>query len=124
MSPDAREASPATCLNIPALRVTLLLNTRRKRGDTTAAEQLIRKFADRFWSTEWPDSSRPAVFFDPRASTRTARPVSCRHIVAVDESSSSPPPTHRGCPTAAGLARGMTQVRDRWGATRSVQLEV
>jgi len=52
---------------IPALQVTLLLNIQRKRGDTTAAEQLVRKFADRFWSTEWPGSSRPAVFFDPRA---------------------------------------------------------
>src|SRR5207249_3071592 len=33
----------------PGLTVTLLLNIQRKRGDTTAAEQLVRKFADRFW---------------------------------------------------------------------------
>ena len=51
----------------PALRVTLLLNIQRKRGDTTASDQLIRKFADRFWKTDWPGSSRPSVFFDPRA---------------------------------------------------------
>ncbi len=38
----------------PGLRVTLLLNIQRKRGDTTAAEQLVRKFADRFWGTDWP----------------------------------------------------------------------
>jgi len=49
------------------LRVTLLLNIQRKRGDTTSAEQLVRRFADRFWSTEWPGSSRPGVFYDPRA---------------------------------------------------------
>src|SRR4029077_10258837 len=30
------------------LRVTLLLNIQRKRGDTTAADHLVRKFADRF----------------------------------------------------------------------------
>ncbi len=51
----------------PALRVTLLLNIQRKRGDTTAAEQLVRRFADRFWKTDWPGSSRPSVFYDPRA---------------------------------------------------------
>ncbi len=49
------------------LRVTLLLNIQRKWGDTTAAEQLVRKFADRFWKTEWPGSSRPTVYYDPRA---------------------------------------------------------
>jgi len=49
------------------LRVTLLLNIQRKRGDTTAADQLVRKFADRFWDTDWPGVSRPSVFYDPRA---------------------------------------------------------
>jgi phosphatidylserine/phosphatidylglycerophosphate/cardiolipin synthase-like enzyme len=51
----------------PALRVTLLLNIQRKRGDTTASRQLVRGFADRFWKTDWPGSSRPSVFYDPRA---------------------------------------------------------
>ena len=51
----------------PALRVTLLLNIQRKRGDTTSSEQLVRKFAERFWKTDWPGSSRPRVFYDPRA---------------------------------------------------------
>ena len=49
------------------LRVTLLLNIQRKRGDTTAAEQLVRRFADRFWKTDWPGSVRPSVYYDPRA---------------------------------------------------------
>jgi phosphatidylserine/phosphatidylglycerophosphate/cardiolipin synthase-like enzyme len=49
------------------LRVTLLLNIQRKRGDTTAADHLVRKFADRFWTTDWPGASRPSVFYDPRA---------------------------------------------------------
>ena len=51
----------------PGLRVTLLLNVERKRGDTTATEQLVRRFADRFWKTDWPGSARPQVFYDPRA---------------------------------------------------------
>jgi len=51
----------------PALHVTLLLNIQRKRGDTTTADGLVRKFADRFWGSDWPGSARPVVFFDPRA---------------------------------------------------------
>jgi phosphatidylserine/phosphatidylglycerophosphate/cardiolipin synthase-like enzyme len=49
------------------LRVALLLNIQRRRGDTTAAEQLVRRFADRFWMTDWPGSARPNVYYDPRA---------------------------------------------------------
>ena len=52
---------------VSALEVTLMLNIQRKRGDTTAAEQLVRRFADRLWSTEWPGSTRPRVFYDPRS---------------------------------------------------------
>jgi phosphatidylserine/phosphatidylglycerophosphate/cardiolipin synthase-like enzyme len=49
------------------LHVTLLLNIQRKRGDSTAADQLVRRFADRFWKTDWPGTSRPSVYYDPRA---------------------------------------------------------
>jgi len=51
----------------PGLQVTLLLNVQRKRGDTSAADQLVRRFADRFWKHEWPGTARPRVFYDPRA---------------------------------------------------------
>lgn len=51
----------------PELQVTLLLNIERKRGDTTAADQLVRRFAERFWRTDWPGSARPRVFYDPRS---------------------------------------------------------
>jgi phosphatidylserine/phosphatidylglycerophosphate/cardiolipin synthase-like enzyme len=51
----------------PGLRVTLLLNIQRARGDTTAASSVVRRFADRFWSKDWPGSLRPRVYFDPRA---------------------------------------------------------
>lgn len=52
---------------VPQLQVVLLLNIQRKRGDTTNAEHLIRRFANRFWTDEWPGKSRPQVFYDPRA---------------------------------------------------------
>jgi len=51
----------------PEIQVTLLLNIQRKKGDTTAPDQLVRKFADRFWSTDWPGQSRPRVYYDPRS---------------------------------------------------------
>lgn len=51
----------------PNLRVTLLLNIQRHRGDTTAAHSLVRRFADHFWRTDWPGSSRPEVYYDPRS---------------------------------------------------------
>jgi phosphatidylserine/phosphatidylglycerophosphate/cardiolipin synthase-like enzyme len=51
----------------PALHVTLLLNIQRQRGNSAASEQLVRRFADHFWKTDWPGSSRPSVFYDPRA---------------------------------------------------------
>jgi phosphatidylserine/phosphatidylglycerophosphate/cardiolipin synthase-like enzyme len=66
----------------PGLSVTLLLNIQRKRGDTTAADQLVRRFADRFWSVEWPGSSRPAVFYNP-SSLVTDGPTGVLHAKAV-----------------------------------------
>ena len=51
----------------PDLAVTLLLNVQRGRGDTTAADHLVRRFADRFWEQEWPGAARPRVFYDPRS---------------------------------------------------------
>lgn len=67
---------------VPDLRVTLLLNIQRRRGDTTAAEELVRRFADRLWKTEWPGTSRPAVFYDPRALD-TNEPSGVLHAKAV-----------------------------------------
>ena len=53
--------------SVPGLDATLLLNIQRGRGDTTARDQLVRRFADQFWTRDWPGDSRPAVYYDPRA---------------------------------------------------------
>ena len=66
----------------PDLHVTLLLNIQRRRGDTTKAEELVRKFADRFWGTDWPGSSRPRVYYDPR-SLELSGPGGVLHAKAV-----------------------------------------
>ena len=65
--PRAFEVLARRMETTPGLQVTLLLNIQRRKGETTAADQLVRKFADRFWKTDWPGTSRPRVFYDPRA---------------------------------------------------------
>ena len=67
---------------IPDLQVTLLLNIQRKRGDTTAPDQLVRRFADRFWTTDWPGEARPRVYYDPR-SLELDGPTGVLHAKAV-----------------------------------------
>jgi phosphatidylserine/phosphatidylglycerophosphate/cardiolipin synthase-like enzyme len=71
----------------PGLRVTLLLNIQRRRGDTTASEHLVRKFADRFWTIDWPGTTRPGVFYDPRAlePEGPAGVLHAKAVVADDE---------------------------------------
>ena len=67
---------------IPGLEVTLLLNIERRRGDTTAADSLVRRFADEFWGREWPGAARPKVYFDPR-SLEMGSPTGVLHAKAV-----------------------------------------
>jgi phosphatidylserine/phosphatidylglycerophosphate/cardiolipin synthase-like enzyme len=52
---------------VPGMRATLLLNIQRKRGETMDGDHLVRRFADRFWTTDWPGTRRPSVYYDPRA---------------------------------------------------------
>lgn len=66
----------------PGLRVVLLLNIQRGRGDTTAPKHLVRKFADRFWGTDWPGEARPEVYYDPR-SLELGGPEGVLHAKAV-----------------------------------------
>jgi len=65
--PRAFESVARRMEGLPLLRVKLLLNLQRRSGDKSSSDQLVRRFAERFWSEEWPGSSRPQVYFDPRA---------------------------------------------------------
>ncbi len=71
----------------PQLKVTLLLNIERRHGDTTAADTLVRRFADRFWGKAWPGKSRPRVFYDPRsvADDGPGGVLHAKAVVADDE---------------------------------------
>jgi phosphatidylserine/phosphatidylglycerophosphate/cardiolipin synthase-like enzyme len=52
---------------VPSLEVTLILNIQRKWGDTSAADHLVRQFAERFWGKDWPGSRGPRVFYNPQS---------------------------------------------------------
>lgn len=80
--PRAFEVLAQRMDSTPALRVTLLLNIQRRRGDTAEADELVRRFADRFWGTDWPGASRPRVYFDPR-SLELDGPAGVLHAKAV-----------------------------------------
>src|SRR4029078_8959786 len=64
------------------LRVTLLLNIQRRRGDTSVGSDVVRRFADRFWGMDWPGTTRPAVYYDPR-SLESGGPAGVLHAKAV-----------------------------------------
>lgn len=53
--------------NSPELRGTLRLNIERGQRSTTKSEDLVRRFADRFWKSDWPGKARPSVYYDPRS---------------------------------------------------------
>ena len=69
----------------PELRVTLLLNIHRGHKDSTIATDVVRRFADRFWSEDWPGAIRPSVFYDPRSVDPHARGVLHAKAVVADE---------------------------------------
>lgn len=86
--PRAFETLARRMDSVPGFRATLLLNLQRNRGDTTSSDQLVRRFADRFWSVEWPGTSRPRVYFDPRAleNDGPGGVLHAKAVVADDES--------------------------------------
>ena len=69
----------------PELRVTLLLNIHRGHNDVSIAADVVRRFANRFWSRDWPGPARPAVFYDPRSVDPEARGVLHAKTVVADE---------------------------------------
>jgi hypothetical protein len=52
----------------PSIKVRMFLDIQRKLGDTSSSGELVRRFAHRFQSEEWPKGQPlPALFYDPRA---------------------------------------------------------
>jgi hypothetical protein len=51
----------------PELHVRFFLNIHRGPGDTTLAEDLVRRFAHEFRTRTWPGERLPEVWYDPRS---------------------------------------------------------
>jgi len=52
----------------PKLDVRMYLDIQRKIGDTSTASELVRRFENRFRSSQWPPGKPlPQVFYDPRS---------------------------------------------------------
>jgi phosphatidylserine/phosphatidylglycerophosphate/cardiolipin synthase-like enzyme len=65
--PKAFESLARRIDQTPTLQATLLLNIQRRWGDSTSSAELVRRFAERLWTKDWPGERRPAVFYDPRS---------------------------------------------------------
>jgi phosphatidylserine/phosphatidylglycerophosphate/cardiolipin synthase-like enzyme len=52
---------------IPTLKVKMFLDVQRGRGDTTLDSEILREFAHRFKTKEWPGKRLPEVYYDPRS---------------------------------------------------------
>jgi phosphatidylserine/phosphatidylglycerophosphate/cardiolipin synthase-like enzyme len=52
---------------LPKLRVQMFLDVQRVRGDASLPEEVLRLFAHRFKTSEWPGSRLPEVYYDPRS---------------------------------------------------------
>lgn len=81
-SPSQPDYSRAETSVVLAPVMKILLNIQRARGDTTSADQLVRRFTDQFWHKDWPGSSKPAVYYDPR-SLNPSGPTGVLHAKAV-----------------------------------------
>lgn len=68
---------------VAGLRVRLLLNIARERGDNMPADALLTAFADKFWRRDWPGAVRPDVYYDPRSLELSGEARGVLHAKAV-----------------------------------------
>jgi len=68
----------------PDLRVRMFLDVQRGPGDTSAPTELVRRFAERFRTQQWPaDRPLPEVYYDPRSIEPDAGKRACLHAKCV-----------------------------------------
>ena len=69
---------------VPGLRVRMFLDIQRAYGDTTTASLLVRRFAERFRTEQWPpDRPLPDVYYDPRSLDVDMERRACLHAKCV-----------------------------------------
>lgn len=72
----------------PDLQVRLYLDIQRSAGDTSADNEIVRRFMHRFATTQWPEGSTlPEVYYDPRAlaANRAERAALHAKCIVVDD---------------------------------------
>jgi hypothetical protein len=72
----------------PELEVRMFLDIQRGNGDTSAPEELVRRFLSRFRTTEWPMGAPiPQIYYDLRSLSldRNVRAALHAKCVVVDE---------------------------------------
>ncbi len=68
----------------PDLKVRLFLDIGRGPGDTSASRQIVKRFAERFRTKQWPRDHRlPEVYFDPRSLQIDATKRACLHAKCI-----------------------------------------
>jgi phosphatidylserine/phosphatidylglycerophosphate/cardiolipin synthase-like enzyme len=70
------------------LKVRLFLDIQRKPGDTSAASELAKRFANRFRTSQWPrQRPLPDVYYDPRSLALEPEKCAALHAkcVVVDD---------------------------------------
>ena len=99
---------------MPGLRVRMFLDIQRSYGDTTMASLLVRRFAERFRTEQWPaDRPLPDVYYDPRSLDVDMERRACLHAkcVVVDRHTCTCPP-----PTSPKPPRNATSRSACWSA--------
>jgi phosphatidylserine/phosphatidylglycerophosphate/cardiolipin synthase-like enzyme len=69
---------------LPELSVRMFLDVQRGPGDTSMASEVVKRFAERFKTREWPAGRPlPKVFYDPRSLDLEADKRACLHAKCV-----------------------------------------
>jgi len=69
---------------VQGLRVRMFLDIQRAYGDTTLASLIVRRFAERFRTEQWPaDRPLPDVYYDPRSLNVDMERRACLHAKCV-----------------------------------------
>jgi len=67
----------------PTLRVKLFLDVQRPPTDTSLDAEVLRRFAQRFQTQEWPGGRLPDLYYDPRSLNLEAVKRSCLHAKCI-----------------------------------------
>ena len=69
------------------LRVSLYLDISRGQSDSSLDSEIVGRFAQKFWTKQWPWPDKPSIFYDPRSLSleSTARTSFHAKGVVVDQ---------------------------------------